>query len=79
MALFCAGPWAKRNYVVHTNTSLPGLWKTVFRFLKVPPLQLSDAAAADLAECFATEPDATPYRVVSGDKRVFDPSPPPAQ
>jgi YVTN family beta-propeller protein len=35
--LLCAGPWAKRNYISHTNTSFPGLLKTIFRLLEIPP------------------------------------------
>jgi hypothetical protein len=72
--LFCAGPWAKRNYVSHTNTSIPGLLKTVFRLLHVPPLNLFDATAADLSDCFTTSPDPTGYRVLDVDKRLFDPA-----
>ncbi len=71
--LLCAGPWAKRNYVSHTNTSIPGLLKTIFRLLGVPPLNLFDATAADLSDCFAASPDPAVYRVREVDKRLFDP------
>ena len=72
--LLCAGPWVKRNYVSHTNTSFPGLWKTIFGLLHVPSLNLFDAVAADLSDCFASRPDKTPFHVVALDKRIFDPS-----
>jgi YVTN family beta-propeller protein len=72
--LLCAGPWAKRNYASHTNTSIPGLLKTVFRLLHVPPLNLFDAAAADLTDCFTATPDFTGYRVQDVDRRLFDPA-----
>ena len=72
--LLCAGPWAKRNYVSHTNSSFPGLLKTVFRFLGLPPLNLFDASAADLADCFASHPDFTPYKALAEDSRIFDPA-----
>jgi YVTN family beta-propeller protein len=71
--LLCAGPWAKRNYVSHRNTSFPGLLKTVFGLLGLPPLNLYDAAAADLSDCFLPQPDFTPYRAVEIDRRIFDP------
>ena len=71
--LLCAGPWAKRNYVSHTNTSIPGLLKTIFRLLRVPPLNLFDAAAADLSDCFAASPEPGGYHVLDVDKRLFDP------
>jgi DNA-binding beta-propeller fold protein YncE len=72
--LLCAGPWVKKNYVAHTNTSFPGLLKTIFGLLHLPALNLFDATAADLADCFAAEPDMTPYHALAVDKRVFDPS-----
>jgi hypothetical protein len=72
--LLCAGPWARRNYVSHMNSSFPGLLKTVFRLLRVPPLNLFDAAASDLSDCFTTEPDFAPYRALPVDPRVFDPA-----
>jgi YVTN family beta-propeller protein len=72
--LIAVGPYVKRNYVSHTNTSFPGLLKTVFRLLRIPPLNLFDAAASDLSDCFTGKPDFTPYKVTPVDKRIFDPS-----
>ncbi len=72
--LLSAGPWFKRNYVSHVNSSFPGLLKTIFRLLGLPPLNLFDATAADLDDCFASQPDYTGYRVQGVDKRIFDPS-----
>ena len=39
------------------NTSFPGLLKTIFRLLGIPPLNLFDAAATDLSDVFTTQPD----------------------
>jgi YVTN family beta-propeller protein len=69
-----AGPWIRRGYVSHVNTSFPGLLKTIFRLLGVPPLNLYDAAAADLSDIFAAEPDFTPYKLLPVDARLFDPA-----
>jgi hypothetical protein len=70
--LLCAGPWAKPGYVSHRNASFPGLLKTVFRLLRLPPLNLYDASAADLTDCFAASPDPAPYRALPEDPRIFD-------
>jgi len=67
-------PYAKKNYVSHVNASFPGLLKTVFRLLGVPPLNLFDAAASDLADCFTGEPDFAPYEALAVDPRLFDPA-----
>jgi YVTN family beta-propeller protein len=72
--LLCGGPWCRKGYVSHRNTSFPGLLKTIFRILHVPPLSLFDAAATDLSDCLATRPDAAPYRLVDVDHRIFDPA-----
>ena len=47
--LVLAGPYIRRGYVSHTNGSFPALLKLVFRLLEIPPLNLFDASAADLA------------------------------
>jgi hypothetical protein len=71
--LLCAGPWMKKNYVSHVKTSCPGLLKTIFELLKLPALNLFDASAATLADCFATKADGAPYKVVDVDRRIFNP------
>jgi len=72
--LMAAGPWIKRGYVTHTNSSFPGLLKTIFRLLGAPPLNLYDASASDLSDVFAEKPDFTPYKLLPVDARLFDPA-----
>ena len=72
--LLAAGPYVKRNYVSHTNSSFPGLLKTIFGLLRLPPLNLMDASAASLSDVFTAEPDFTPFDCLIPDKRVFDAS-----
>ena len=68
------GPYFKRNYVSHVNTSFPGMLKTIFRLLGLPPLNLFDAAASDLSDCFTDKPDYGGYQVLREDSRIFDPA-----
>ncbi len=72
--LLVVSPYARRNYVSHVNSSFPGLLKTIFRLLGLPPLNLFDATAADLADCFTDVPDFTPYSALPVDLRIFDPA-----
>jgi DNA-binding beta-propeller fold protein YncE len=72
--LLAAGPYIRRGYVSHVHASFPGLLKTIFRILGMPPLNLYDATASDLADCFTAMPDFTPYNVVPVDERLFDPA-----
>ncbi|MCC6345426.1 MAG: bifunctional YncE family protein/alkaline phosphatase family protein [Bryobacterales bacterium] len=67
-------PYARKNYVSHVNASLASLWKTVFRILRLPPLNLYDAAAADLSDCFTGTADFTPFPPQQENKDLFDPA-----
>jgi YVTN family beta-propeller protein len=72
--LLCAGPYCKKNYVSHVNSSFPGLLKTAFRILRIPPLNLFDATASDLSDFLTDAPDFTPYSKLPIDNRLFDPA-----
>jgi len=72
--LLAAGPYVRRNYVSKTNTSMPGLLKTVFQILGVPPLSLFDATAAGVADCFTETPDFAPYLLKPIRPELFDPA-----
>jgi hypothetical protein len=61
----------KHGYVSHANTSFPGLLKTIFRLLNLPPLNLFDATASDLADFFTPVPDRAPYHALEEDRRIF--------
>jgi hypothetical protein len=71
--LMVASPYAKRAHVVHENSSFPGLLKTIFRLLSIPPLNLYDASATDLGGCFSASPDFEPYQLQPANLEVFDP------
>ncbi len=48
----CRRAYVKRNYVSHSNSNFPGLLRTVFELLHVPPMTLADATAASLRGMF---------------------------
>ena len=61
-SLFLAiSPWVKHQYLGKTHYSLSSIFKTVNEVLGVPPLNQYDAAATDLRDLFANNPDFTPY------------------
>ncbi len=72
--LLMASPYLKKGCVDHQNASFPGMLKTAYRILQLGPLNLFDAAASDVAGCFANRPDFAPYTVVPVAKDVFDPT-----
>lgn len=67
-------PYARARYVSRVHSSFPGLLKTAFRLLGLPPLNLFDAAAADLSDCFTDTPDFTPYQALPVNLQIFDPA-----
>jgi YVTN family beta-propeller protein len=74
--MLVAGPWAKRGYVSHLNTSFPSLLKTIFWLFRLPPLNLFDVSAASLQDCFAAAPDAATFHALPVDTRIFTPEAP---
>jgi hypothetical protein len=68
--LVIASPYAKRNYVSHVNADFPSLLKLMFRMLRIPALNLFDATASDLGDCFTAEADLAPYRAIPPDPRL---------
>ncbi len=72
--LMVVSPFARQGYVSQQNVSFPGLLKTVFRILQIPPLNLYDATAADLSDCFTSKGDFAPYELKPVDTKIFDPA-----
>ena len=68
------GPHIKRHYVSRVNSSFPGLLKTIFRTLGIPPLNLFDALASDLADVYSDKVDLTPHTLLPVNAELFDPS-----
>lgn len=59
--VFVAGPYVKRNTVVHGMYSTSGVLRTIELILGLPPMSQYDAAAVPLYECFTTTPNFTPF------------------
>lgn len=61
---YLAGPYVKRNTVVHTMYSTSGFLRTMELILGLPPMSQYDAAAMPLFECFTSKPNFTPYQLI---------------
>ncbi len=66
-------PWAKKSYVSHRHTTILSMHRTLYEILGLPPLNMFDALANDLADAFTDKPDFRPYSAVPVDARIFDP------
>ncbi|WP_460678560.1 bifunctional YncE family protein/alkaline phosphatase family protein [Mucilaginibacter koreensis] len=59
--VFVAGPYVKRNAVVHSMYSTSGVLRTIELILGLPPMSQYDAAALPMYECFTSKPNFSPY------------------
>jgi YVTN family beta-propeller protein len=59
--VFVAGPYVKRNQVIHGMYSTSGVLRTIELILGLPPMSQYDAAAMPLFDCFTNKPDFSPY------------------
>lgn len=73
-AFLAISPYSKRGYVSHQHSNFSGMLKTAFRMLGMPPLNLYDAVATDLSDCFTSEPDLTPYELLPVNPAIFNPA-----
>ena len=66
-------PYAKRNHVSHTHSSIASLLKTMFLIQGLPALNQYDGCASDLSDMFTqTAKNAAPYRALPVNELVFD-------
>jgi YVTN family beta-propeller protein len=59
--VYLAGPYVKRDAVVHGMYSTSGVLRTMELILGLPPMSQYDAAAMPLYDCFTSKPNFTPY------------------
>jgi YVTN family beta-propeller protein len=61
---YVASPYTKRGQVVSTQYNQTGIIRTIELILGLPPMNLFDATATPLGDCFTTSPDFTPFDAV---------------
>jgi hypothetical protein len=61
---YVASPYTKRGQVVHTQYNQTGLLRTIELILGLPPMNQMDATATPMFDCFAGQPDFTPFNAV---------------
>jgi hypothetical protein len=72
--LLVISPYAKKNFNSHQHYSFGSIFKTFWNVMGVPCLNQYDYGATDMADCFTSDPDFTPYNAVPVDARIFDPA-----
>jgi YVTN family beta-propeller protein len=61
--VFIAGPYVKRNAVIHNMYSTSGVLRTIELILGLPPMSQYDAAAMPLFDCFTATANLEPFKV----------------
>jgi YVTN family beta-propeller protein len=62
--VYLAGPYVKRNAVIHNMYSTSGVLRTIELILGLPPMSQYDAAAMPLYACFTNKPDVSPFKAI---------------
>jgi hypothetical protein len=55
-------PYSKLNKTIHTFYTQPSVIRTIELILGLPPMNIMDAIANPMTDCFNSTPDLTPYK-----------------
>jgi len=57
-------PYTKTGAVIHTNYNQPSMVRTIEQILGIPPMNIMDATAMPMFDCFSQQADLTPYKAL---------------
>jgi YVTN family beta-propeller protein len=57
-------PYSRLKTVNHTFYTQPSMVRTIEQILGLPPMNIQDAIANPMTDCFAQNPDMTPYKAI---------------
>ena len=57
-------PYSRLKSVNHTFYTQPSMVRTIEQILGLPPMNIQDAIANPMTDCFVREPDRTPYKAL---------------
>jgi YVTN family beta-propeller protein len=69
-------PWSRTGGVMHTNYNQPSMVRTIEQILGLPPMNIMDATASPMFDCFTDKPDYTPYSAVANQVPLNEMNPP---
>jgi len=74
---YVVGPYVKRGAVIHSQYNQTSLIRTMELMLGLPPMNIMDASASPMFDCFTDTADFTPYEVVKNNIPLDEMNPPP--
>lgn len=60
-------PYTKTGSLVHTNYNQVSMVRTIEQILGLPPMNVLDATAMPMFDCFTSQPDFTPYKALKNE------------
>jgi YVTN family beta-propeller protein len=69
-------PYSKITGTIHTSYNQPSMVRTIEQILGLPPMNIQDAIAPPMANCFTNTPDFTPYLSVKNEIPLDEMNPP---
>jgi hypothetical protein len=57
-------PYSRLKKTIHTYYTQPAMVRTIEQILGLPPMNIQDAIANPMTDCFSTKPDLTPYKAL---------------
>lgn len=69
-------PYSKTASLVHTNYNQPSIVRTIEQILGLPPMNIMDATARPMFDCFVSTPDLTPYQALKNRIPLNEMNPP---
>jgi hypothetical protein len=69
-------PYSRFNDAIHTAYNQPSMVRTIEQILGLPPMNIQDAIATPMVDCFNDTPDYTPYESVKNQIPLDEMNPP---
>jgi len=69
-------PFSSNGNLLHTNYNQPSMIRTIEQILGIPPMNIMDATAMPMFDCFTTSIDLTPYQAVDNMVPLNEMNPP---
>jgi hypothetical protein len=57
-------PYSRKGELIHTNYNQPSMVRTIEQILGIPPMNIMDATAKPMFDCFTTHADLIPYQAL---------------
>ena len=69
-------PYSRLKTVNHTFYTQPSMVRTIEQILGLPPMNIQDAIANPMTDCFTGQPDKTPYKAIPNNIPIDELNPP---